>query len=86
MPWIVVNMAALVLTSVAMTIGVFVLAVASPGGIIGALVLLLMCTPFLAVGIYLWLVVRSAYLEIRENIAPNLDDHVENAGRKYVKM
>lgn len=86
MPWMVVNMAGIVLCSAVMTMGFFVLAVGTPGGFLSAFLLLLLCTPFLAVGLYLWLVVRSAYLEIRENVTPNTEDHMENAGRKYVKM
>lgn len=88
LPWLISHMAAIILNCTAFTIVFFVMATATPGGIGSAMILALICTPLLVLYFYFWFVVRSAYLELKEEKMTelNMDARVERAGGNYVKM
>ena len=64
-------------------------AVGTPGGILSALLLFCLATPFLILGYYFWSVVRAAYLEIQNHASKNnpiLPTIFQNGGKKYQRM
>ena len=66
-----------------------VVAVGTPGGILTALLLFCMATPFLILGYYFWSVVRAAYLEILNQVSKNnpiLPTIFQDGGKKYQRM
>ena len=66
-----------------------VVAVGTPGGILSALLLFCLATPFLILGYYFWSVVRAAYLEIQNHASKNspiLPTIFQNGGKKYQRM
>lgn len=94
LPWLILHMAGIVFGCFGATMGFFVVALATPGGIVSALILLLMVLPFIALPVYFWLVVRSVYLDIRESVHSQLQlqdeeftycEKPEKAG-KYAKL
>jgi len=91
LPWLIMHMAGIVFGCFFVTIGFFVISLGTPGGIISALILVLIALPFLAIPVYFWLVVRSVYLDIRESARTNDSSSQEEfdygeKGGKYVKI
>ena len=72
------------ISTAAIGIGFVVFCVATPGGFISGLTLLAVALPFLSLGYYFWFVVRSAYLDIVEEIIGD-NINAENPNGKYVK-
>ena len=65
--------------------GFVVMALATPGGILSAMILFFMGMPFLLLGYYFWSVVRAAYLEILKEGTPTLPTLYQE-GKKYQRM
>jgi len=89
LPWLIIAMTCIVLTIALLSLGFFVLSIGTPAGILNGVILLLLASPFVGLMMYFWLVVRSVYMDIRENNATAPVDHeaqIEKAGGKYVKM
>ena len=66
LPYLVVNMFAMVLYVVCLVAGVITLCIAATGGILAGIIALLIGGLILAISVYCWLIVRAAYLDIKE--------------------
>jgi len=89
LPWLIIAMTCIVLTVALLSLAFFVLSIGTPAGILNGVILLLLSSPFVGLMMYFWLVVRSVYMDIRENYATAPVDHeaqIEKAGGKYIKM
>jgi len=92
LPWLIIAMTCIVLSLALLSLGFFVLSIGTPAGILNGVILVLLASPFIGLMMYFWLIVRSVYLDMRENIVPVLPttmDHeakIEKAGGKYIKM
>lgn len=91
LPWLIIAMTCIVLSLALLSLGFFVLSIGTPAGILNGVILVLLASPFIGLMMYFWLIVRSVYLDMRENIVPVLApmDHeaqIEKAGGKYIKM
>jgi len=91
LPWLIVGMTGIVLSIAVLALGFFVLSIGTPAGILNGVILLLLATPIVWLMLYFWLVVRSAYLDLREisgniNTPVDLDEKIEKAGGNYIKM
>jgi len=91
LPWLIVGMTGIVLSIAVLALGFFVLSVGTPAGILNGAILLLLATPIVGLMLYFWLVVRSAYLDLREtsrssSTPVDLDEKIEKAGGNYIKM
>jgi len=88
-PWLIVTMFTLLAGFAVLCMAFVVVAVGTPGGILSALLLFCLATPFLILGYYFWSVVRAAYLEIQNhasNSRPILPTIFQNGGKKYQRM
>jgi len=91
LPWLIFGMISIVLCIALLVLGFFVLSVGTPAGILNGVILLILTSPFVGLMLYFWLVVRSAYMDLRE-AGPVLpvfvddDTKIEKAGGKYIKM
>jgi len=91
LPWLIIAMTCIVLSLALLSLGFFVLSIGTPAGILNGVILVLLASPFIGLMMYFWLIVRSVYLDMRENIVsvPAPMDHeaqIEKAGGKYIKM
>merc|ERR1740129_2388976 len=84
LPWLIFGMISIVLCIALLVLG-------TPAGILNGVILLILTSPFIGLMLYFWLVVRSAYMDLRE-AGPVLpvfvddDTKIEKAGGKYIKM
>lgn len=96
LPWLIIGMTAIVLSIAFLALGFFVLSIGTPGGFVNGAILLFLSSPFVGLMIYFWLIVRSAYLDLKEARTPALpvyvdhdkieDEKIEKAGGKYLKI
>jgi hypothetical protein len=88
-PWLIVTMFTLLAGFAVLCMAFVVVAVGTPGGILSALLLFCLTTPFLILGYYFWSVVRAAYLEILNQVSKNnpiLPTIFQDGGKKYQRM
>lgn len=86
LPWLIVGMAGIVTFSAMLAMAFVVMSIASPGGILSGIIVLALLSPFLAIGWYFWLVVRSVYLDLLEKVGGSRESQNEKASMKYVQM
>lgn len=96
LPWLIFGMMEIVCSSISLlALGFFVLDnFGTPTGILSGVIILILSSLFVGLGLYFWLVVRSAYKDIRETpvlpiyVDDNVDDDtkIEKAGGKYIRM
>jgi hypothetical protein len=91
LPWLIFGMLSIVLCIALLVLGFFVLSVGTPAGILNGVILLILTSPFVGLMLYFWLVVRSAYMDLREAgpvlpVFVDEDPKIEKAGGKYIKM
>jgi len=84
-PWLFITMFSLLAGFAVLCMAFVVMALATPGGIMSAIILFSLATPFLILGYYFWSVVRAAYLELLLNKTDVLPTLCQN-GKKYQKM
>jgi len=84
-PWLFLTMFTLLAGFAILCMGFVVMALATPGGILSAMILFFMGMPFLLLGYYFWSVVRAAYLEILKEGTPTLPTLYQE-GKKYQRM
>lgn len=95
LPWLIFGMMEIVCSSIfLLALGFFVLSFGTPTGILNGVIILFLSSLFVGLILYFWLVVRSAYKDLRETPTlphyvgdPLYDDiKIEKAGGKYIRM
>jgi hypothetical protein len=88
LPWLVMCMIGLVAYTIISAGGFIVLCVAATGGVLSGLIFIAIMTPILAFGYYLWCVVQSVYLDIKEGDKPVNEKDLEKSAnaQKYAKL
>jgi len=96
LPWLIFGMMEIVCSSIfLLSLGFFVLSFGTPTGLgvysyLSGVIILILSPLFVGLILYFWLVVRSAYMDIRETpvlpIYVDDDTKIEKAGGKYIRM
>jgi len=101
LPWLIFGMIGIVLSTALLVFGSGLFGYffsndifGTPVGIFNAVIFVILASFFVGVVVYHWLVVRSAYMDIRESpvlpvyVDDNVDDDtkIEKAGGKYIRM
>jgi uncharacterized membrane protein len=89
LPWLIWGMIGLVALTVVSVGGFIVFCVFGVvGGVLTGLIFIAIMTPILGLGYYLWFVVQSVYLDIKEGDKPVNEEDLEKAAnlQKHVEM